>query len=66
MKVNSRKETRIDEEWHLWFAWFPVRINNFQLAWLECVMRKGTYHEDNSCDMYQHSSYWTYEYKEPL
>jgi hypothetical protein len=28
------------EEWHRWFAWYPVRIGN-QRVWLETVERKG-------------------------
>ena len=33
------------QEWHLWFAWFPVRLKisdtNIQWVWLESVYRKG-------------------------
>jgi len=27
--------------WHDWFAWFPVRISEDEIAWLETVERKA-------------------------
>jgi len=27
-------------EWRPWFAWFPVYLENGQMAWLETVLRK--------------------------
>ena len=28
------------QRWHLWFAWYPVRINERQIAFWEKVQRK--------------------------
>lgn len=30
------------QEWHLWFAWRPVRIASGDCRWLEYVWCKGT------------------------
>lgn len=32
-----------DREWHYWFAWHPVRIDNNTIVWLEWVARIGEY-----------------------
>lgn len=29
------------EDWHLWFAWRPVRTESREWSWLETVARKG-------------------------
>ena len=40
MKINCIKKTpKIKPTWEKWFAWYPVRINDKQLAWLEIVER---------------------------
>lgn len=28
------------KEWHKWFAWYPVRLDENQCAWLETIERK--------------------------
>lgn len=47
MKFNcgkTWKEKKADiEQWHLHFAWFPVRVGHRDCRWLEWVMRKGTW-----------------------
>ena len=30
----------IAAEWRKWFAWFPVRTEDFEWVWMECVERK--------------------------
>jgi len=41
MIIHYPKKTPRDTTlWHRWFAWFPVRINDEQLLWLEYVHRK--------------------------
>lgn len=30
------------EQWHRWFAWYPVRVAENDCRWLEVVERKGT------------------------
>ena len=27
--------------WHLWFAWYPVKVGSHDCRWLEYVERKG-------------------------
>lgn len=34
------KETTNKTQWHSWFAWYPVKINN-SIFFLEYVERKG-------------------------
>lgn len=29
------------EQWHDWFAWYPVRVASHDCRWLERVGRKG-------------------------
>lgn len=37
------KEAKNDyyENWHDWFAWYPVRINDYEKVWLCKVKRIG-------------------------
>ena len=40
MKINYPKKTPKNKPmWERWFAWFPVRINDNELVWLEFVER---------------------------
>lgn len=58
MKINS-KSKRIKEadkrladnqederlqEWHFWFAWHPVRLDDNEVRWMEIVGRKAIYY----------------------
>ena len=29
-----------NENWHYWFAWYPVRLDSDRVAWLQMVERK--------------------------
>lgn len=56
-KKDARK--RAKREWHLWFAWFPVRLNitahdalAFEFRWLENVARR---YREHSCSEYIYS-----------
>jgi hypothetical protein len=44
MKINCGRdwETLMQDrrEWHPWFAWYPVRIGNYDCRFLEVVMRR--------------------------
>lgn len=31
------------KDWHSWFAWYPVRIDQSRLVWLETVYRRIRY-----------------------
>ena len=46
MRINcgpTKSEKRAAlKEWHLWFAWRPVRVGSNDCRWLEMVGRKGT------------------------
>ncbi len=37
-KSNIEKER--EKRWHLWFAWYPVRLADGRWAWLETLERK--------------------------
>lgn len=44
------------ENWHLFFAWYPVKIKDHDCAWLERVLRKGKW------DCNWGESTWTWSY----
>lgn len=41
IKLESRKkiQERHQKYYHLWFAWYPVRINDEELIWLDFIWR---------------------------
>ena len=45
MKIRcglTRQERFVaDQQWHRYFAWFPVRVGSCERLWLEWVARKG-------------------------
>jgi hypothetical protein len=59
---SYNEKRRRKEVWHLWFAWYPVRIgvtpeHRKIYVWLESVWRKGVYISSwGDC-------YWIYQYK---
>jgi len=44
MKLNcglTRKEKKkLEEEWHDWFAWRPIRVGSDECLWFETVERR--------------------------
>jgi hypothetical protein len=67
MKLRLRKRTlskkmylehRRKQWWHSWFAWYPVRLGEWDYRWLEKVNRKGCY------DCGWGECWWRWEYKE--
>lgn len=59
MKIKLKKKVYIPRDnWHPWFAWFPVEVSNDELRWLETVERKGQRHESYD------DVWWSWEYKE--
>lgn len=58
-KIDSKsvKDER-KKQWHNWFAWYPVRINESETVWLEDIQRKG-FLADSTKD----SPYWKWFYK---
>lgn len=59
-KINKQKE---NEQWHIWFAWFPIKVKtmddgDFKYVWLENVLRCGEWHH------VRHDSYFEYHHKE--
>jgi hypothetical protein len=59
--LTFQEKIRRKSLWHEWYAWFPVRVGVTKdghgiYAWLETVMRKGTYH------CWGYDCHWTYEY----
>lgn len=39
-KLNSERKDL--GEWHVWFAWYPVHLEDGQWAWLQRVRRNIT------------------------
>ena len=56
-KSRRQKKIEREREWHLHFAWWPVRVANDDRRWLEPVLRRG----DWKCDEY--GWFVIYEYK---
>lgn len=54
---SSEERDRRKQEWHLWFAWRPVRVASGECRWLEYVERKGSFWCTYS------GSGWDYEYR---
>lgn len=54
--LSWEEEKALLEEWHLHFAWLPVRVGNRDCRWLEWVMRKGVW---RPCI----GSSWNWEYR---
>ena len=49
------------QEWHEWFAWYPVKIEKNTCVWLEKIQRKGTYMYWGVLDA---NWFWQYKAKE--
>lgn len=48
--------------WHTWFAWYPVRLGEFEVVWLERLKRKGKFYEGAGHYWWQ----WEYAHLPPL
>jgi hypothetical protein len=52
MLIPNKSLDVLDAEarrFHRWFAWYPVRIGHYHLAWLEPVLRRAaTVHPSDS------------------
>lgn len=55
--ISYAAKIRRLEDWHLWFAWKPVRVGEHDCRWLEYVERKGRY-----CDA-GWDAFWSWEYR---
>lgn len=48
MKIPSQRRAREREKeryekWHDWFAWYPVRLDDDRVVWLETIRRRIEY-----------------------
>lgn len=63
MKFNCgptwNDEKKQKEEWHLWFAWYPIKIKSHDCRWLENIYRKGTFIQSANLGYYR----WIWEYE---
>lgn len=59
------REARSDRlgKWHDWFAWYPVRVGEGDVRWLETVQRAGAYERVWWDGCYQ--TWWTWEHRLP-
>ena len=55
---STSKKNKVKEDWHDWFAWYPVRVAEGDCRWLETVERKGELHYDFV------AGDWKFEYRE--
>jgi hypothetical protein len=55
-ETHEEKALRL-ENWHRWFAWYPVRVGSHDCRWLEAVERKGTFRG------WIGDPYWEWEYR---
>lgn len=57
-------QTQDRKEWHRWFAWHPVWVNN-NFVWFETVQRRWIYNASSAGDSSGHSfDVPGWEYKE--
>lgn len=50
-------KVRKKQDWHLKFAWWPVRVGKNDCRWFEYVDRRG------HLNAWWDGIYWTYEYR---
>jgi hypothetical protein len=52
MRFRKRPEPRLETYWKPWFAWHPVRIEDFDgIVWLEWVWRHVDHYAATPCDI---------------
>lgn len=53
----ERKRLRREylKNWHTWFAWYPVRVSEYKVAWLETVQRRATVTTDMTVAFYSYN-----------
>lgn len=61
MKLKKREDV-LDGEWHWWFAWFPVELENGERVWWEDVWRRR---ECGNDDLY-YGCWWVYSQDEKV
>jgi len=65
MKIKWKNNMEKILKWHIWFAWYPIKINTsteYNIVWLEKVLRKGI-HFDSYESETGISDFIAYEYK---
>jgi len=65
MKWDCDARERRREQWHLWFAWYPVKVADGDCRWLERVWRKGAYHYSHYFSHYDCGWNWRYSAEKP-
>lgn len=53
-RSKSSPKHQMLSQWHYWYAWCPVTLNNGDIAWFEWITRKGIYERGE----------WVWSYKE--
>lgn len=58
--THERAQKRHDakKKWHTWFAWYPIKLDTRETAWLQSVQRKGNW----TCDAELFFS-WDWKYR---
>ena len=63
MRWTKRNKSYKYTQWHKWFAWYPVMMQEDRYIWLEIILRKQD-HDIEYCWFDRMLFVPTYEYKE--
>lgn len=59
MRWRGRELRRVNKfEWHLWFAWYPVKTKQKWWVWLERLARRVVYSGEGTSNL--PTFYWEY------
>jgi len=59
MKFSLGRIDKAEYEWHLWFAWHPIRLDNsHECRWLETIERRNTFYSSSL------GPAWIWEYRQ--
>lgn len=53
MRIFHPESEQNEKHWHDWFAWYPVRLTDGSICWLEVVRRRRIINA--------HDYHWEYE-----
>lgn len=54
---TALERSRRLEQWHRWFAWYPVYVSSHDWRWFEVVRRQRRY----ASGVYDGHFYWVYQ-----
>lgn len=42
-RKRTEEDTQYYENWHLWYAWYPIRMSSNKIIWLRYVERRNIF-----------------------